>query len=73
MFMNWQTVEGNWMQFRGTVRARWNKLTGEHLDSIAGNREQLLGKLQELYGINKVDANKEIKAFEERNKDYRGK
>jgi uncharacterized protein YjbJ (UPF0337 family) len=71
--MNWSVVESNWKQFKGTVRARWSKLTDEHLDAIAGNRAQLLTKLQEMYGINKVIADKEIKVFEQRNKDYRGK
>ena len=71
--MKWEIAESNWMQFKGTVRARWSKLTDEHLDAIAGKRPQLLGKLQEMYGINKGDADKEIKVFEQRNKSYRGK
>jgi uncharacterized protein YjbJ (UPF0337 family) len=71
--MNWTIVESNWMQFKGTVRARWSKLTDEHLDAIAGKRPQLLGKLQEMYEISKVVADKEIKVFEQRNKAYRGK
>jgi len=71
--MNWTIVETNWMQFKGTVRARWSKLTDEHLAAIAGNRAQLLSKLQEMYGINKAIADKEIKVFEQRNKAYRGK
>lgn len=71
--MNWEVVAGNWRQFKGTVRARWGKLTDDHLDVIAGKREQLLGKLQETYGISKADAEREIKTFEERNKGYRPK
>ena len=71
--MNWVIVETNWMQFKGTVRARWNKLTDEHLDAIAGKRPHLLSKLQEMYGLNKSAADKEIKVFEVRNKGYRGK
>ncbi len=71
--MNWQIVEGNWKQFRGTVRARWGKLTDEHLDAIAGKREELLGKLQEQYGLKRMDANRELEAFEERNKNYNPK
>lgn len=71
--MNWEIVEGNWKQFKGTVRARWGKLTDDHLDVIAGKRSQLLGKLQETYGINKADAERELKIFEERHKDYRPK
>lgn len=71
--MNWQIVEGNWKQFRGTVRARWGKLTDDHLDEIAGKRDQLLGKIQETYGIKRVDANREVELFEERNKNYKPK
>ena len=68
--MNWEIVEGNWKQFKGTVKARWEKLTDVHLDVIAGRREQLLGKLQETYGLDRLDAESEIKAFEIRYETY---
>lgn len=71
--MNWEIVEGNWRQFKGTVRARWGKLTDEHLDLIAGKRDLLAGKIQEIYGIKRSEAERELKAFEERNKGYRPK
>lgn len=71
--MNWALVESNWRQFKGTVRARWGKLTDEDLELIAGKREQLLGKIQELYGINRTEAQRELKVFEERNQAYRPK
>jgi uncharacterized protein YjbJ (UPF0337 family) len=67
--MNWDIVEGNWKQFKGKVKAQWGKLSDDHLDVIAGKRDQLLGKVQELYGITKDEAEKQIKGFEERNKD----
>jgi len=38
---------------------------------IAGKRDQLAGKIQESYGITKDEAEKQIKDFEERNKDIR--
>jgi uncharacterized protein YjbJ (UPF0337 family) len=72
-YMNWEIVDARWPQFKGTVRARWNKLTDEHLDVIAGKRPQLLAKLQEIYGITKGDADREIKVFEQRNKGYGAK
>jgi uncharacterized protein YjbJ (UPF0337 family) len=71
--MNWEIVEGNWKQFRGTVRARWGKLTDDHLDEIAGKREQLLAKIQEMYALKRMDANREVESFEERNKNYKPK
>lgn len=45
--MNWDIVEGNWKQFKGKVKAQWGKLTDDHLDVIAGKRDQLAGKIQE--------------------------
>lgn len=71
--MNWTLAESNWAQFRGTVKARWLKLDDERLCAIAGNRAALSNAIQEVYGVNKMDAEKEIRAFEERNKSYRPK
>ena len=69
MDMDWNIVEGNWKQFKGKVKTQWGKLTDDHLDVIAGKRDQLLGKIQESYGISKDAAEKQIKDFEERIKD----
>jgi uncharacterized protein YjbJ (UPF0337 family) len=71
--MNWDIVEGNWKQFKGKVKARWGDLTDDHLEVIAGKRVELSGKLQEAYGITKDEAEKQIRLFEKRNKDYRPK
>jgi len=69
--MNWDIIEGNWKKFKGKAKAEWGKLTDDTLDVVAGNREQLSGKVQEAYGISKDEAEKQIKAFEERHKDYK--
>jgi uncharacterized protein YjbJ (UPF0337 family) len=55
------------------VKARWFKLGDEQLQAIAGKRTALLSAIQEIYGINRSEAEKEIRAFEARNKDYRPK
>jgi uncharacterized protein YjbJ (UPF0337 family) len=44
------------------------KLTDDHVDLIAGKRDQLAGKIQETYGVTKDEAEKQIKAFEESTK-----
>jgi uncharacterized protein YjbJ (UPF0337 family) len=36
--MNWHSVEGNWKQCKGKVKAGWRKLTDDHLDVIADMR-----------------------------------
>jgi uncharacterized protein YjbJ (UPF0337 family) len=66
--MDWNIVEGNWKQFKGKVKAQWGKLTDDHLDVIAGKRDQLAGKIQETYGITKDETEQQIKRFEEVNK-----
>lgn len=62
--MNWDRIKGNWKQFRGQVKQEWGKLTDDHLDVIAGQRDKLSGKLQEAYGISKDDAEKRISKWE---------
>lgn len=71
--MNWTLAENSWTQFQGTVKARWLKLDEEQLRAIAGNRASLLRAIQEVYGINRNEAEKEIRAFEARHKNYRPK
>jgi uncharacterized protein YjbJ (UPF0337 family) len=43
--MNWDQVEGKWMQFKGKAREKWGSLTDQDLTMINGRREQLLGKI----------------------------
>lgn len=62
--MNRDTFEGNWKQLKGRVKEQWGKLTDDDLDVIAGKRDQLVGKLQERYGLAKEAAQKEIESFE---------
>jgi len=66
--MNWEIAQGNWKQFKGKVKSQWGKLTDDHLDVIAGRRDQLVGRIQEAYGITKDEAEKQIKSFEDLNK-----
>ena len=69
--MHWDTIEGNWEQFRGKVKEQWGALTDDNLDTIAGQRDQLSGKLQDFYGISKDAADAQIDAFADRNKDHK--
>lgn len=67
--MNWDRVEGNWKQFKGKVKEQWGKLTDDHIDNIAGKRDQLVGRIQEGYGIGKDEAERQVKDWEDRNQD----
>ena len=58
--MDWNQVEGNWRHMKGKVKEQWGKLTDDDLTLINGKRDQLEGKIQERYGIQKDIAKKQI-------------
>jgi uncharacterized protein YjbJ (UPF0337 family) len=58
--MNRDQVEGKWKQIKGTVKTRWGKLTDDDLDVISGKKDQLVGRIQERYGIKKEEAQREV-------------
>ena len=58
--MNNDIFEGKWKQLKGSVQAKWGKLTDSDLDRIEGNREKLVGIVQERYGKDKEQARKEV-------------
>lgn len=61
--MNWDQVEGKWKQYAGSVREKWGKLTNDDLTVIGGKREQLVGRIQERYGIAKDEAERQVDEF----------
>lgn len=61
--MNWDQVGGLWKQTQGKFREKWGKLTDDDLEVIAGKRDQLIGRLQERYGIAKQEAERQADAF----------
>jgi uncharacterized protein YjbJ (UPF0337 family) len=58
--MNWNQIEGRWQTLSGQVKSHWAKLTDDDLKNVAGKKDQLVGKLQERYGIVKDEAEKQI-------------
>jgi uncharacterized protein YjbJ (UPF0337 family) len=62
--MNSDQFEGQWKQMKGKMREKWGKLTDSDWDVIAGKRDQFIGKLQERYGYNREQADRELADFE---------
>ena len=58
--MNADVFKGQWKQFKGDVKMRWNKLTDDDLEAIDGAMEKLEGRLQERYGWEKERVKSEI-------------
>ena len=61
--MNWDRVEGQWKQRRGSAVNKWGKIMNDELAAIAGKHEQLVGVLQEKYGIAREDAKRQVSEF----------
>ena len=62
--MNWDVVEGNWKQVKGKVKQQWGKLTNDQLDMVSGRRDQLVGKIQECYGIARDEGERQVTDWE---------
>jgi uncharacterized protein YjbJ (UPF0337 family) len=58
--VNWDQVEGQWKQMKGKVKTKWGKLTDDDLTTIAGHKDQLVGRIQERYGIQKDEAERQV-------------
>ena len=58
--MNWDQVEGKWKQLVGSAKENWGKLTDDDFQKIDGKRENLIGKIQEVYGITRKEADKQV-------------
>ncbi|HEY6552972.1 MAG TPA: CsbD family protein [Vicinamibacteria bacterium] len=58
--MNEDILKGQWKQLQGKARQQWGKLTDDDLSLIKGNRDILLGKIQERYGRTREEAMKDI-------------
>jgi len=67
--MNWDRIEGNWQQFKGTAKQQWGKLTDNQLDVIAGKRDLLAGRIQEAYAVSKDEAEKQLSAWQQAQQD----
>jgi len=58
--MNSDQLKGKWKQMKGSVKERWGKLTDDDLDVINGQSDQLIGKIQERYGVARQEAQKQV-------------
>jgi uncharacterized protein YjbJ (UPF0337 family) len=61
--MDSNVLQGKWKQIKGEAQKKWGKLTDDDLDVIEGDREKLVGKLQERYGYAKDEAEKECDSW----------
>jgi uncharacterized protein YjbJ (UPF0337 family) len=57
--MNWDQIEGKWKQVKGSAKQQWAKLTDDDLTYISGKKDELIGRIQERYGISREEAQRQ--------------
>ncbi len=58
--MQGEELKGKWKQLTGEAKRRWGKLTDDDLTAIEGDRDKLVGKIQERHGKSKDEAEREV-------------
>jgi uncharacterized protein YjbJ (UPF0337 family) len=56
----WNQIQGSWKQLVGQAKTQWGKLTDDDLMQINGDREKMVGKLQQRYGVTQAEANRQV-------------
>ncbi len=60
---NRDVARGNFKQIKGKIKQQWGKLTDDEIDQMEGNADILAGKLQERYGLQRDEAERQAKEF----------
>jgi uncharacterized protein YjbJ (UPF0337 family) len=61
--MNKDTLAGQWHRIKGRIKQRWNRLTDDDLGELEGHVEELVGLLQQRYGMLRAEAEREFRDF----------
>lgn len=64
--MNWDQIKGNWKQMKGEAKRKWGDLTDDDLDRAEGDRDKLVGRIQERYGIARDEAERQVEDWSQR-------
>jgi uncharacterized protein YjbJ (UPF0337 family) len=64
---NQDVFAGQWKQMRGELKSWWGKLADDDFDKIGGQKDKLIGVVQEKYGYAREKAQQEV---ERRLKEY---
>jgi uncharacterized protein YjbJ (UPF0337 family) len=64
--MRARNLEGSWSEVEVKLRRQWSRLTDDDMDDIARNRERLLARIGERYGMHADAVESELRAFEHR-------
>ena len=58
--MNQDIFQGQWKQLRGELKSWWGNISDDDLDRISGQKDRLIGLVQERYGYTRVRAEEDV-------------
>ncbi len=61
--MNAEQFKGQWKQLKGELRKKWGKFTDDDVEQIGGEKDKLIGKIMQKYGVAKEKAEEQFKKF----------
>ena len=67
---NTQTATGNWNQFKGKIQEKWGDVTDDDLDRLRGQRDQLVGMIQEKTGVAREEIGNYVNSLSESATDF---
>ena len=62
--MGWGDIQGDWDGQKRRVRERWSRLAEHEIEEIGGERDRLLGRIQDVYGVEREEAEVQVREFE---------
>ena len=60
--MNEDILSGQWKQMKGSLKSWWGQLSDDDFDRIGGQKDRLVGWVQEKYGRTREQASQEVDA-----------
>lgn len=61
--MNSDILKGKWKQMQGAAKSKWGDLTDDDLQKMEGDRDKMVGVIQEKYGKSREEAESEVDDF----------
>jgi hypothetical protein len=62
--MDWDRIQANWQHYKVVARVRWDRISADEFDLIAGRREALAGQIQEVYRISPEMARMQVESWQ---------
>lgn len=62
--MDTDELKGNWNVLKGKARQQWGELTDDDIEKVAGKRDELIGRIQKVYGVSRDEAERQVSEWQ---------